>query len=60
MDVVMSVFEPGTNSGLIRAMNYSFYSLFVTLLLMVYGTKGNVHVCALLVLSVGLFLSIKW
>lgn len=60
MDVVMSVFEPGTNTGLIKAMNFSFYALFATLLCMIVGTGGNVHVCALFALSVGLFLSIKW
>ncbi|GAA5888166.1 hypothetical protein JCM16303_003764 [Sporobolomyces ruberrimus] len=59
-DVISSIFTPGTNSGLIQAMSYSFYALFVTLFGMVFLTKGNLHVVALLVLSIGLFASIKW
>lgn len=59
-DVISSIFTPGTNSGLIQAMSYSFYALFVTLFGMVLLTKGNLHVVALLVLSIGLFASIKW
>ncbi|KAM0793459.1 hypothetical protein ACM66B_000902 [Microbotryomycetes sp. NB124-2] len=59
-DVISSIFEPGTNSGLIKAMSYSFYSLFVTLFGMLVLTKGNLHVLALLVLSLGLFASVKW
>ncbi|GAA5859795.1 hypothetical protein JCM5296_003643 [Sporobolomyces johnsonii] len=59
-DVVSSIFTPGTNSGLVRAMSYSFYALFATLFGMVLLTGGNVHVLALLALSVGLFVSIKW
>ncbi|GAA5896441.1 Pkr1p [Sporobolomyces salmoneus] len=59
-DVVSSIFTPGTNSGLIQAMSYSFYALFVTLFGMVLLTGGNLHVVALLALSIGLFVSIKW
>ncbi|GAA5991172.1 hypothetical protein JCM5350_001936 [Sporobolomyces pararoseus] len=59
-DVISSIFTPGTNSGLIQAMSYSFYALFVTLFGMVLLTGGNLHVVALLVLSIGLFISIKW
>ncbi|KAK4055220.1 hypothetical protein OIV83_000500 [Microbotryomycetes sp. JL201] len=59
-DVISSIFEPGTNSGLIKAMTYSFYSLFATLLVMLVLTNGNLHVLSLLVLSVGLFASVKW
>lgn len=59
-DVVSSIFEPGTNSGLVQAMSYSFYALFVTLIGMICLTGGNIHVCALFALSVGLFISIRW
>ena len=58
--MVDSVFTPGTNAGLIKAMSYSFYALFATLATLVYATGGNVHVCLLLLLSVALFASIKW
>ncbi|GAA5857062.1 hypothetical protein JCM8547_007938 [Rhodosporidiobolus lusitaniae] len=59
-DVVNSVFEPGTNAGLVRAMSYSFYALFVTLLGMAFLTGGNLHVVLLLATSIALFTSIKW
>lgn len=59
-DIVDSIFTPGTNSGLIRAMDMSFYALFVTLAALVVMTRGNGHVCALFALSIGLFVSIKW
>lgn len=41
-------------------MNASFYALFATLFVMLILTSGNGHVWALLGLSLGLFLSIKW
>ncbi|KAL8284261.1 hypothetical protein RQP46_005010 [Phenoliferia psychrophenolica] len=59
-DVVESIWTPGTNTGLIKAMNASFYALFATLVVMLFLTGGNGHVWALLGLSLGLFLSIKW
>ncbi|GAA5991990.1 hypothetical protein JCM10908_000685 [Rhodotorula pacifica] len=59
-DIIDSIFTPGTNSGLIRAMEMSFYALFVVLAGMVVLTRGNGHVCALFALSIGLFASIKW
>ncbi|GAA6036575.1 hypothetical protein JCM8097_001233 [Rhodosporidiobolus ruineniae] len=62
-DVVNSVFEPGTNSGLVRAMSYSFYALFATLAWMVYlcwDTEGRWHVFGLLGLSIALFVSMRW
>ncbi|GAA5891110.1 hypothetical protein JCM6882_006422 [Rhodosporidiobolus microsporus] len=60
VDVVQSIFEPGTNAGLVRAMSFSFYALFLTLGGMIFLTGGNLHVVALLGLSVALFVSIKW
>jgi predicted nucleic acid-binding Zn ribbon protein len=40
-DIVDSIFTPGTNSGLIRAMDMSFYALFAVLVVMVVLTRGN-------------------
>ena len=60
LQVVESIWTPGTNTGLIKAMNASFYALFATLLIMLFLTSGNGHVWALLGLSLGLFASIKW
>ncbi|GAA5915746.1 hypothetical protein JCM8208_005658 [Rhodotorula glutinis] len=59
-DIVDSIFTPGTNQGLLRAMNASFYALFATLAALLVATRGNVHVVALLTLSVALWASIKW
>ena len=59
-DIVDSIFTPGTNEGLLRAMNWSFYALFATLSALLVATRGNVHVVALLTLSVALWASIKW
>ncbi|KAK4702544.1 hypothetical protein P7C70_g3676, partial [Phenoliferia sp. Uapishka_3] len=59
-DVVDSIFTPGTNPGLLQAMNASFYALFFTLFVMLFLTSGNLHVWALFGLSLGLFGSIKW
>lgn len=59
-DLVNSIFTPGTNSGLVAAMNYSFFALFATLFGMLVLTRGNGHVLAMLGLSVALWASIRW
>lgn len=55
-----SVFHEGVNTPTHRVMNLAFYGLFITLvgLLLVSGSNG--HVMALLLLSVGLFVSVNW
>lgn len=60
-DIVQSVMTPGyTATGVIKLMFYAFYMLFATLATMVVMTGGNLHVVALLLLSISLFLTIKW
>ena len=59
-DVVSSIWTPGTNPGLITAMNASFYGLFATLFALILATNFNLHVVALLGVSIALFASIKW
>lgn len=60
-DIVQSVMTPGyTATGVIKLMFYAFYMLFATLAAMVIMTGGNLHVVALLLLSICLFLTIKW
>ncbi|OZJ05856.1 hypothetical protein BZG36_00862 [Bifiguratus adelaidae] len=60
-DIMDSIMRPGyTPTSIVRLMDYTFYALFVTLLLLVFATSFNIHVCALLLLSVALFLTIKW
>lgn len=59
-DVVSSIMEPGTNRGLIVAMNASFAGLFIVLLGMIWLTGGNVHVLVLFGLSIASFGSMTW
>ncbi|KAI9480360.1 MAG: ER protein Pkr1-domain-containing protein [Benjaminiella poitrasii] len=60
-DVVKSIMTPGyTANGVIKIMFYTFYALFITLLFMIYLTRGNPHVIALFLLALCLFVTIKW
>ncbi|KAI7864342.1 hypothetical protein BDF14DRAFT_1744927 [Spinellus fusiger] len=60
-DIIRSIMTPGyTAQGVIKLMFYAFYALFGTLAGMVVATGGNGHVIALLVLSICLFLTIRW
>ncbi|RUP50607.1 hypothetical protein BC936DRAFT_138416 [Jimgerdemannia flammicorona] len=60
-DLVNSLLYPGhTPSGVIRLLDFAFLALFATLVGMLVLTEGNLHVLAMLVLSVMLFVSIKW
>ncbi|KAI8072798.1 hypothetical protein BC940DRAFT_330254 [Gongronella butleri] len=60
-DLIHSLMTPGyTAKGIISIMFYAFYALFATLGLMLIVTGGNLHVLALLILSISLFLAIRW
>ncbi len=59
-DVVTSITAPGTNRGLIIAMNTSFGALFIVLGGMVWLTGGNKHVLVLLGLSMASLGSMTW
>ncbi|RUS19877.1 hypothetical protein BC937DRAFT_86782 [Endogone sp. FLAS-F59071] len=60
-DLVNSLLYPGhTPSGVIHLMDFAFFALFATLVGMLMLTGGNLHVVAMLVLSLGVFGSIKW
>lgn len=61
-DIVDSIFKPSTKPqrGLVLAMNASFYGLFLTLFGMAILTSWNIHVLALLAISILLFGSIQW
>ncbi|KAI9313602.1 ER protein Pkr1-domain-containing protein [Dichotomocladium elegans] len=60
-DIVQSILTPGyTANGVIKLMFYAFYMLFATLAIMVVMTRGNIHVIALLLLSICLFITIRW
>ncbi|CAO3682253.1 unnamed protein product [Umbelopsis ramanniana] len=52
---------PGyTPNSVIQLMYKAFYALFFTLFLLLLGTHGNLHVLALLIISICLFLSVRW
>lgn len=55
-----SLFQPGLNTPMRRAMDVCFYALFVVLSGLAYVTGGNIHVFALLTLALGLFLAVHW
>lgn len=60
-DLVNSLLYPGyTPSGVIHLMDFAFIALFATLVGMLVLTGGNLHVIVMLVLSLGVFGSIKW
>ncbi|KAI9246104.1 hypothetical protein BDA99DRAFT_565684 [Phascolomyces articulosus] len=60
-DIVQSIMTPGyTAKGVIKLMFYAFYILFATLTIMIFLSGGNLHVIALLLLSICLFLTIRW
>jgi hypothetical protein len=55
-----SLFQPGLNTPMRRAMDACFCALFVVLAGLAFVTGGNPHVFALLGLSIGLFLAVHW
>jgi hypothetical protein len=60
-DVIKSIMTPGyTANGVIRIMHYAFYALFATLASLIVITGGNPHVIALFLLSLCLFVTIRW
>ncbi|ORX59436.1 hypothetical protein DM01DRAFT_1332910 [Hesseltinella vesiculosa] len=60
-DIMNSIMTPGyTAKGVIKVMFYAFYALFATLFLMMIITHGNPHVITLFVLSICLYLAIRW
>ncbi|KAI8577211.1 hypothetical protein K450DRAFT_253428 [Umbelopsis ramanniana AG] len=60
-DIIESIMTPGyTPNSVIQLMYKAFYALFFTLFLLLLGTNGNLHVLALLIISICLFLSVRW
>jgi ER protein Pkr1 len=60
-DIIESIMTPGyTPNSVIQLMYKAFYALFFTLFLLLLGTSGNLHVLALLIISICLFLSVRW
>lgn len=58
--VLDNIFHEGVNSTTHELMNWIFYALFASLSTLLLASGFNLHVLALLVLAIGLFLSINW
>ena len=54
-----SIFTPGPTPILVKAMNISFFALFVLLIPLTYVTK-NKHVFFLTILAIGLWIAMQW
>ena len=55
-----NIFHEGVNSTTHELMNWIFYALFACLSTLLLASGFNLHVLALLLLAVGVFLSINW
>ena len=58
--ILDSLFQPGLNAPMQRAMNASFAGLLLVLLALALLTRGNVHVCALMGIALALWASVGW
>jgi hypothetical protein len=60
-DLVMSLWEPGVNRGLLILLHGAFIALLCSLLWMLWLTGGNnTHVWILTVIAVSLYATIVW
>jgi len=59
-DIVQSIFEPGVNSHVLKAVNIIFVCLIIVGIGLVLFSGFNIHLLVLLVLSSGLLISINW
>ncbi|KAI9337759.1 ER protein Pkr1-domain-containing protein [Obelidium mucronatum] len=59
-EVWLSVFTPGVNSRVVLVMDMCFYALFLCLFGLLIVSGGNFHVVFLLIISVCLFVTVKW
>ena len=59
VDLWNSIFTPGVTPALLKATYGAFFTLIVTLSVLLFFTR-NVHVLALLLLSTGLVASLTW
>jgi hypothetical protein len=55
-----SLFQPGLNTPMRRAMDACFYALLFVLIGLAFVTGGNIHVFALFAIALGLFLAVHW
>ena len=55
-----SIFQPGTNKGLLICTHVSFVALIVTLSSLVYISNYNIHYINLLIISVLLYVTVNW
>ncbi|KAL6930397.1 hypothetical protein ACO0R3_003515 [Hanseniaspora guilliermondii] len=58
--VIDSIFQPGTNKGLLICTHVSFVALIITLSSLVYISKYNIHYINLLIISILLYITVNW
>lgn len=58
--VIDSIFQPGTNKGLLICTHVSFLALIATLSSLVYISSFNIHYINLLVISILLYITVNW
>lgn len=58
--IIESIFEPGVNSQLLKAINVTFVCLVVVVIFLLVALGFNIHLLVLLILSTGLLLSVNW
>lgn len=58
--IIESIFEPGVNSQLLKAVNITFVCLVAVVIVLLIAFGFNIHLVVLLILSIGLFLSVNW
>lgn len=58
--IIESIFEPGVNSQLLKAVNITFVCLVAVVIVLLIAFGFNIHLVVLLILSIGLLLSVNW
>ncbi|RSH81002.1 SMK killer toxin resistance protein [Apiotrichum porosum] len=58
--LIGSIFEPGANTAVVKAMNISFALLLLTLFGLMILSSWNLHVVALFVINAALWATMMW
>ena len=58
--IIESIFEPGVNSQLLKAVNITFVCLVAVVIVLLIAFGFNIHLVVLLILCTGLLFSVNW
>ncbi|GMM42945.1 hypothetical protein ACO0OE_003946 [Hanseniaspora uvarum] len=58
--LIDSIFQPGTNRGLLICTHLSFVALIAVLSSLVYVSNYNIHYINLLIISILLYVTVNW